>query len=149
MQVWNTFAMITSLSKLYSKFKRFILLVQMKKVISMNYDTSTSCWKPWRWVRFGLILTMRDVYMNSLTKFTSNSRSTEFKDILLWNISQMIAKTIPISIRIVISSVMKWGILWMFFSLIKGINRWISKGMSSIYLKVFIEKSWHSQTSIF
>ena len=44
------------------------------------------------------------------TQFNSNSRSTEFKDILLWNISQMITKTIPIGTRTVISYVMKWGI---------------------------------------
>ena len=30
--------------------RRFILLLQ-KKMISMNYGCSTSCWKPWRWVR--------------------------------------------------------------------------------------------------
>ena len=33
----------------------------------------------------------------------------------------------------------------MFFSSMKGINRLISKGMSDIYLKVTIEKSWLSQ----
>ena len=37
---------------------------------------------------------MRDIYinpnLNPLTKFISSSRSTEFKDILPWNISQMI-----------------------------------------------------------
>ena len=76
--------MITSLSELYFRIRRFILLVQMKKVISMNYDNSTSSWKPWRWVRFDLIFSMRDIYINSnlnpLTKFTSSSsRSTEFK----------------------------------------------------------------------
>ena len=42
---------------------------------------------------------MRDIYINSnlkpLTKFTSSSRSTEFKDILPWSISQMISKIIP------------------------------------------------------
>ena len=38
-------------------------------------------------------------YLNPLTKFTSNSRSTEFKDILPWDISQIIRKTIPISTR--------------------------------------------------
>ena len=68
-------------------------------------------------VRFDLILTMRDIYINSnlnpVTRFTSNSRSTKFKDILSWNISQMITKTIPISTRIVISYAMKWSIpLW-------------------------------------
>ena len=51
----NPFATITSLSELYCRFRRFILLVQTKKVISMNYGSSTSCWKPWRWVRFDLI----------------------------------------------------------------------------------------------
>ena len=33
----------------------------------------------------------------------------------------------------------------MFFSSIKGINRLISKGMSSIYLKVTVEKICRSQ----
>ena len=36
------FATITSLSELYFRFRRFILLVQMKKVNSMNYGSSTS-----------------------------------------------------------------------------------------------------------
>ena len=45
----NPFAVITSLSELYFRFRRFILLVQMKKVISINYGSSTSCWKPWAW----------------------------------------------------------------------------------------------------
>ena len=45
---------------------------------------------------------MRDIYINSnlnpLAKFTS---SIEFKDILPWNISQVITKTIQINSRIV------------------------------------------------
>ena len=61
-----------------------------------------------------MILSMRDIYINSnpnpLTKFISSSRSTEFKDIPLWNISQMITKTVPVSTRIVISNEMKRGI---------------------------------------
>ena len=65
-------------------------------------------------VRLDLILSMRDIYINSnlnpLTKFTSSSRSTKFKDIVTWNISQMIMKTIPISTRIVIRNEMEWGI---------------------------------------
>ena len=48
--------------------------------------------------------------MNSLTKFTSSSKSTKFKDILWWKISQVIPKTVPISTRIVKSYAMKWGI---------------------------------------
>ena len=69
--------------------------------------------KPWRWERLDLVLLMR-IYINSnlnpITKFTSSSRSTEFKDILPWNISKMITKTITISLRIVLSNLMKRGI---------------------------------------
>ena len=112
----NPFAVITSLSELYSRF-RFILLVQMKKVISINYGSSTSCWKPWAWVRLDLILLMKDIYidsnLNPLTKFTSSIRSTELKEILPWHIFQMImiSKTASISTRTVISYALKWGIL--------------------------------------
>ena len=89
----------------------------MKKGISVNYGSSTSSWKSWRWVRLDLIFSMRDIYINSnlnpFTKFTSSSRSTKLKDILPWNISKTIMKTIPISTRIVISYAMKQGIpLW-------------------------------------
>ena len=66
---------------------------------------------------------MRDIYINSnlnpLTIFTS-SRSTTFKDILPYNISQMIAKTILISTRIVISYVMKRDILLWVYSKVNG-----------------------------
>ena len=69
-------------------------------------------------MRLDLIFSVRDIYINSnlnpLTKFTSSSRSTKFKDILPWNISQMITKTVPISTRIVISYAMKLGILFEF-----------------------------------
>ena len=114
---FNSFVTITSLSELYCRFRRFILLVQRKKVISMNCDSWTNSWKPWKWMRLDLILTMRDIYSNSnlnpQTKFTSNSKSSQFKDILLWNISQIVMKTILISTRIVISYSMKQGtLLW-------------------------------------
>ena len=39
----NPFVTITSLSELYFRFRRFILLVQTKMVISMNYGSSKSC----------------------------------------------------------------------------------------------------------
>ena len=85
-----------------------------KKVISMNYGSSTSSWKKWRWVRLDLVLTMRDIYINSNlkppTKLTSSSRNTEFKDILPWNISQMITKTILTFKRIATGYVMNWDI---------------------------------------
>ena len=57
--------------------------------------------------RLQLILTMRDTYislnLDPLTKFTSSSRSTEFKDIISWNISIMIMEIVQNSTRIVIS----------------------------------------------
>ena len=91
----------------------------------MNYDSSTSSWKPWRWVRLDLVFTMRDIYINSnlnpVTKLTSSRRSTEFKDILPWNISKMIMKIIPVSTRIVISYVMKRGILFWVWWKVNGI----------------------------
>ena len=91
----NPFAMIASLSELYFSFRKFILLVQIKKVISMNYGSCRSSWKPWRWVSLDLILTKRDIYINSnlnpLTKFTSSSRSNKFKDILRWISSDMLS----------------------------------------------------------
>ena len=96
----TNFATITSLSELYFRYRRFILLVQTENVISMNYGSSSSRWKPWRWTRIDLILMMREIYINSnlnpLTKFTNTSKSTEFRDILPWNICQMIMKTIPV-----------------------------------------------------
>ena len=56
----------------------------------MNYGSNTSSWKPWRWMRLDLIFSMWYIYINSnlspLTKFTSSSRSTKFKDILPWGI---------------------------------------------------------------
>ena len=36
-----------SLSEVYFRFRRFILVVQTKKFISMNYGSSASSWKPW------------------------------------------------------------------------------------------------------
>ena len=42
----NPFVMITSLSKLYFRFRWFILLVHTKKMIFMDYGSSTSSPKP-------------------------------------------------------------------------------------------------------
>ena len=61
---------------------------------------------------------MRVIYIDSnlkpLTKFTSSSRSTKFINILPWNISQMIMKTVPISMRIMINYAMKQDISYEF-----------------------------------
>ena len=81
----------------------------------MNYGSSTSSWKLWRWVRLQFILTIRDIYINSnlkpLTKFISNKRRY-LKGIFPWNISQMITKTIRITIRIVMRYTIKQDILF-------------------------------------
>ena len=113
----NPVAMITRLSELYFRIRRFILLMQTKKVISMSCGSSR---KPWRWVKLDLIFSMRDIYinpnLNPLIKFTSSSRSTKLKEILPWNISQMTTKTISINTRLVINYVMKRGIpLWIWW----------------------------------
>ena len=140
----NPFATITSLSELYLRIRRFFSLVQTKKVISMNYGSSTSSWKPWRWVRLHLILSVRDIYVSSnldpLTKFTSGSRSTKFKDINLSNIFQMIRKTITVSSRIVISYVMKWGISFWIWWIVNG--NW-DKNM----IRISIWRESHCRTS--
>ena len=119
----NPFATITSLSELYFRI-RFILLVQTKKVISMNYGSSTRSWKPWIWMRLDLIFSIRNIYINSnlnpLARFARSSRSTKLKDILPWNVSQMITKTIPISMRIVISYAMKQGITLLIWWKVNG-----------------------------
>ena len=47
----------------------------------------------------------------SLAAFFTGSKSTEFKDTLTWNISQVMTNTIPVCRKIVISYAMKWGIL--------------------------------------
>ena len=108
---------ITGLFELYFRFRRFILLVQAKKNDFHELWQQYKLLKTWRWVRFDLILAMRDIYiisnLNPLTwKFTSSSRSIDFKDILLWNIS--------ISMRIVISYAMKWGILFLVYWKVSG-----------------------------
>ena len=113
----NPVAMITRLSELYFRIRRFILLMQTKKVISMSCGSSR---KPWSWVKLDLIFSMRDIYinlnLNPLIKFTSSSRSTKLKEILPWNISQMTTKTISINTRLVINYVMKRGIpLWIWW----------------------------------
>ena len=46
---------------------------EQKKIISINYGCSTSSWKPWRWVRFDMILFMRDIYISSNLNHLQNS----------------------------------------------------------------------------
>ena len=80
-----------------------------------------------------LIFTLWDIYryynLNTFTEFSSSSKSIKFKDILPWNISQMITKTVPISTRIVISYAMKRGIL---FWVWQKVNRYWDNNMIRI-----------------
>ena len=145
--------MITSLFQLYCKFRRFTLLV-LKKVISMNYGCSRSCWKPWTWVRLDLIFTTRDKYFNSNlnlpTKFTSSSRTTEFKDIFSWNISQIITRTVPISTRIVIRYAMKQAIPFEFGekSMEIEITTWskFTNGEKAIAEQILASEEWNKSS---
>ena len=73
----NPFATITSLPELYFRIRRFILFAQTKKVIFMNYGSSTSSWKLWRWVRLDLMLSIRDIYINSNLNPLTNSLAAE------------------------------------------------------------------------
>ena len=100
----NPLASITSLFEFYFSFRRFILLVQTKKVISLNHGDEWSLTWYLRWGIYTSIPTW-----TPLTKFTSSSISTEFKDTFPWNISQMITKIIPISMKMIIGYAMKWG----------------------------------------
>ena len=115
----------------------------------MNYSSNVSSWKPLRWVRLSLTFMMRDLYINpnlkSLTKFTSSSRNTTFKDILSWNISQMIPKTIPIRTNIVIS------FHWSRISRISGYPEFDRKSMETetkAWLELPKRKSLRTNTSI-
>ena len=106
--------LLACLNFIWSSIDRSVLLIQTKKVISMNYGSSTNSSEPWRRVRLDLIFMMRHIYiksnLNPLTVFTSTSRRIELKDIIPWNISRIITKTIPISTKLVISYTMKQDI---------------------------------------
>ena len=132
----KSFTMIASLSELYCRFRRFG--TNKKSDCYELHGSSKSSWKPWRWVRLEQIFTIRDIYINSntnlITKFTSSSRSTKFKDILPWNISQMILEMTAISTRIVISNAMKQGIpFWVWRKVIGNWDKHIYIPMEAIF----------------
>ena len=108
----NPFATITSLPELHFTYRTFILSVQTKEEISMSYGSSTGSWKLWRWLRHNLIFMVSDVHvdfnMDPMMKCISSSKSTEFKDILPWSISQMITNIIPVIMGIVMRYAIKW-----------------------------------------
>ena len=73
----NPFATIISLSELNCRFRKFILFIQMKKVISMNYGSNTSSWNLWRWVRLDLIFMTRDIYNQKGISINTNHSSCQ------------------------------------------------------------------------
>ena len=91
-----------------------------------------------------LVFSMGDIYissnLNPLTKFTSSSRSTWLKDILSWNISQMVTKTNAINTRILMSYAMKCGILlW---------NRWKHNGiLDNNMIRISQRRESHCRTN--
>ena len=96
-------SVITSLFELHVRCKRFILLVQTKKVDAMSYGSSILHLEWW-------IYTSIPTWIHS--RLSSTNKSSEFKDII-WCTSLMIMKTIPIHTRIVVNWTMKSGIpLW-------------------------------------
>ena len=88
------------MEKIYCLYKR-------KKWFLGAMTAAQKSWKPWRWIRLDLVFKI-----NSLKKFSTSSRSTKFKDILLWNISQVTTMTALISTRIATSCGMKRGTLF-------------------------------------
>ena len=120
----NTFAIITSLSELYFRFRRFILLVQTKELFSVNYGRSPSSWKPCRWVKLDLIDTMRDITHQFQSELHHKAHQQQQKH-RIWRYPpmkhlSMITKTIPISTRIVISYVMKRDIPFWVWQKVNG-----------------------------
>ena len=94
------------MSKLQFRCRGFILLTKTKEAIFMGCSSSTSSWKPWRWLILGLIFMIKNMCIISkldpLTKFTTtSSRAISFTDILPWNISLMITKIVSINRRII------------------------------------------------
>ena len=128
------------------------------------YKWKSDFYELWRWVRLHLILTIRDIYINSnlkpLTKFISNSRRY-LKGIFPWNISQMIIKTIRITTRIVMRYTIKQDILFWVWWKVNGNSDnnmiRISKGGKGIVEQILVPEDrnkyktagpWESQSGV-
>ena len=83
----NLFITISSLPELYFWFRRFMLLVQQKKVIFMNYGNSTSSWKPWRWVIFTMTWYLQWPIYTAITTWTHPQNSPAAEETLSLKIS--------------------------------------------------------------
>ena len=87
----NPSAMITSLSELHFRLRRFILLLQTKERVSVSYGSRTSSWKSWKWVRLNWYLRwgiytsipIRTHSQNSVTARKAPSLKISCQDIIL------------------------------------------------------------------
>ena len=121
--------MITSLSE-------YDIYAGGKNKRSDFYGSSTSSWKPWKWMKLDLIFMMRDKSIPARThpqKFSTSSRNTKFNDILSWSITQMITKTIPVCMRILMSYTVKRDITFWVWRRVNGnMNRFPNGGNASV-----------------
>ena len=93
---------------LWYKRKKWFLWIIVAAQAAENYGDE---WRLTWYFLWGIYTLYIHSNPNPLTKFTSSSKTNKFKDILPWNISEMIMKSIPISTRIVIGNAIKQGIL--------------------------------------
>ena len=138
---------MSSLFELYFRFRRFVLLVQTKKWFLWTMaaaEAAENHGNEWglTWYLWWGIYTSIPAWIK-LTKFTSSRRSTEFKDILPWNILQMTMKTIPINTLIIISYAMKLGIPFWDYWKVNG--NW---GNSMIRISLWMESHWRTNISV-
>ena len=78
----NHFATIAGLSKLGFRDRRCSLSIKMKETLSTSYCSSTSSWKPYKWMKLDLILTMRDL---NISCNLINISIFKLQVISLWN----------------------------------------------------------------
>ena len=112
----NPFAMITSLSEIYFRSRRFILLWKMTKwflwamAAAQAAENQGDEWGLTWYFLWGTYTSI-PTWTHSQTSLAAAEAPSLRSTNLPWNISQMIMKTTPISTRTVISYAMKQGIL--------------------------------------
>ena len=141
------------------KRKTWFLWTMAAAQAAENHGDDRGLVRYFRWGIYTSILTLT----YSQDRFTNSSRSTEFKDILPWDIFEMITKIILSSTRIVLSNVMKLSIpLWIWWKVsgnwsnsMVRISQWREsqcRTITSIRGKEHIQKSrtvrWESQSGI-
>ena len=153
--VKNPFAIITSLSELYFRFRGFILLIKKKKkrflwtmAAGQAGNNHGNEWGLTWYLKWGICTWILNSNLNPITKFTCSSRGTEFKDILPRNMSEMITKTIPI--RIAINYAVKQNILFWIYWKVNWDNNMIkiyqtetttwSEFTNGVYWKAVVEQ---------